>query len=69
MAVAKYGGPVGYYNQSIIDASARHWFKSFLPLTKNKSRKIFNFYEAVRGEPGVRFCEAIPRKTSPGFPL
>jgi hypothetical protein len=30
---------------------------------------VFDYDTAVKGMPGVRFCDAIPRHTSPGYPL
>lgn len=69
IAVAKYAGPLPELDPDQYAIAGQHYFSHVANnSTKNFPPRIFSNEEAVLGIPGVPFCDAMPRNTSPGYP-
>lgn len=66
-ALESYASPVLLYDSTKVKRACYQAFAPTRSLTKDDSREIFSFEEAVAGRPGTDI-NGIPRGTSPGFP-
>lgn len=66
-ALAGYATGVKIYEQKWIDQAVYLAFKPLVSLTKEDSRKLYTFDEAVKGAPPDKL-RSIPRGTSAGYP-
>nr|QRQ90180.1 MAG: hypothetical protein 1 [Riboviria sp.] len=66
-AVEGYASPVLHFEKEKVAKAAYHAFAPLRSLTKEHSRRIVSFEEAVAGVPDTNI-NGIPRGTSPGYP-
>lgn len=71
-AIGRYGPPcIANLNPAVLEACTASLLARLLNQQVNPNRRrpcVFSFREAVLGIEGVKFCEAIPRSTSAGYP-
>ncbi len=67
IAISKYGGEVVTIDQDVLDVSANHYYKK-ISIDNPTNRMVFDFDIAVKGLPGMHYCDSICRKTSAGYP-
>ena len=72
LAVGRYGAPcIGLCTPQMIGLCIDSVFSQLMSIpgarTRNKPR-VYDFETAVLGQPGVKFCDSIPRNTSAGYP-
>jgi hypothetical protein len=66
-ALKPYSTPVLTYDDKLVKRAAHHAFSNVVQLTREASREIYSFDEAVAGRPGK--FKGMPRGTSPGYPF
>lgn len=66
-ALKAYATPVLLYDVNKVNRACYHAFGPTRENTRDDSREIFSFEEAIAGRPGTDI-NGIPRNTSPGFP-
>jgi hypothetical protein len=67
ISVAKYAGPVHMFNNKELDSAAYVAFEPLRKLTRDHTRQLYTFEEAVIGVPSDGIT-GVPRVTSPGYP-
>lgn len=63
-----YSGGVVEADDAIIAACRDDYYRVFAKATSGRSRGLYSFEDAVKGQENVQFCDGIPRGTSPGYP-
>lgn len=67
-ALKPYSTPVLIYDADVVERGCYHAFAKVRELTKDFSRTLYTFEEAVAGKSGIHGVKGMPRQTSPGYP-